>query len=309
MSYRKQLGGSLKVTTQKQSRYTKPLNLADFAQAAYTHKSMPGYFIDSELSGPDRTIYHDGKHAIVTFKGTDNWRDIQVDAAMGAGFKDDTNRFKNSLDVTNRAIKKYGKSNVFVTGHSLGGSQAIYVHQQTGVQGSAIAPFIDPQDVSRRDKQGVPFVNSNFNIHAVVGDAVALGTYVHLLDRPNVHLYTPKSKYESIAASASTGSSNPISFANPFVKLGVAGAQVLAGTKSSIGLHAIGNFTSNSNYGDKVRERDVRLPSAYLKTGPPEQEFRVSHETSTPHIPEVAGMGTFLPNPTPKTPINYWSVQ
>lgn len=289
-------------STQVKTPRHKPLNLADFAQASYSQKSMPGYFVDTEFTGPDRIVYHDGKHAIIVFKGTSHTRDVEVDAAMGLGFKEQTNRFRNSLDVTNRVISKYGKDNVLATGHSLGGSQAIYVHQKTGVKGSAYSPYIDPQDVKVRGKEN--FVGPNFHVHAIVGDPVAMGTSLHLLDAPNVHLYTPYSKYEKIASSIAT--SNPTMGINPFVKIGLMTAKAGVGAAGTVDLHAIGNFTSTGEYGDKVRNRDVAIPSKYWKTGPPQETFRAptQHEALPP-----LSIGSYRAAPTapPSSTVQHWT--
>lgn len=49
-------------------------------------------------------------------------------------------RFHQSLKTTNQAITKYGKVNVSVTGHSLGGTQALYANSKTGVKAVAFNP-------------------------------------------------------------------------------------------------------------------------------------------------------------------------
>lgn len=215
------------------------MNLADFAQHSYTDVAPRGYAIDSELSGPDRKVYHKEGKAIVAFRGTNlkNSRDHTANAGMGAGIKHKLNRFKNSLDVTERAMKKYGRDHVTITGHSLGGAQALYVHHKTGLKGAAYNPWIGPTDYIQAGGNLKSQIKDNFNVHAVVGDIVSAGA-VPLGLSSNVHLYTPKSAYAA-TAHALTGQSTQDD--NPH------------------GLHSIGQFSSGGKYADKVTARDSRV--------------------------------------------------
>lgn len=232
-------------------------NLADFAKASYQRSPVKGFLVDTELSGPDRTVYHDKKTAIVAFKGTTptSGRDISVDAALWGGFQSQTNRFRKSLDVTKKAMEKYGKENVTVTGHSLGGSQAIYVHHKTGIKGSAYSPYIDLTEYRRHGELG-----DNFHIHMVAGDPVSLGGTMNLYGKKNVHIYTPSSKYASILTPLLQP--NPLDFmsnVHPYVTTGVKLYGAYREAKKVASLHDIDNFTTGSSYEDKVRFRDVKI--------------------------------------------------
>lgn len=104
--------------------------------------------MDPELSDRDRTVfYHPGsKRAVVSFRGTKltNVGDLATDYAIVRGVEGHTARFKNSLKATEKAAKKYGKDNLTLTGHSLGGSQAIAVGQKLGVTTHAFNPGVGP---------------------------------------------------------------------------------------------------------------------------------------------------------------------
>ncbi len=106
------------------------------------------YSIDAELSNRNRTLFvhkASGK-ATLAFRGTDprNWQDLGTDALLATGLVGQSARFQNSLDVARAAVKKYGRDKLHVTGHSLGGSQALYVNQMLDVSGSAFNPGSSP---------------------------------------------------------------------------------------------------------------------------------------------------------------------
>lgn len=122
------------------------------ARAAYdTEKyskdfESQGYVLDKELSDPDRSVFHNpqSKKAVVSFRGTrpTNLRDLAADLKIARGTQADSIRFKKSKTQTQKAVAKYGKENVTLTGHSLGGSQAIHVGEKLGLQAHAYNPGI-----------------------------------------------------------------------------------------------------------------------------------------------------------------------
>lgn len=128
--------------------YEQGSSYASLAKASYAFEFddnapvPPGYVIDADLSGPNRTVFTQNGKAVVSFRGTDvlNWKDISADVMLALGVESFSKRFQDSLETTNNAIKKYGKDNVSVTGHSLGGTQALYVNAKTGVKAVAFNP-------------------------------------------------------------------------------------------------------------------------------------------------------------------------
>ena len=69
-------------------------------------------------------------------------------------------RFRGAVQVYNQTKKKYGKNNVEITGHSLGGSQAMYIGRRYGLKGKdclnavAYRPSVDKRsDSSFFEKQ------------------------------------------------------------------------------------------------------------------------------------------------------------
>lgn len=101
-----------------------------------------GYEVDTSLSDTNTTIFTKGSEACVAFRGTDflNWRDVSADVMLALGLEGFSIRFLKSLSTTNKAISKYGHANVSVTGHSLGGTQALFVNSKTGVMAVVFNP-------------------------------------------------------------------------------------------------------------------------------------------------------------------------
>lgn len=157
------------------SHYNKDIAAdARLASSAYGDTAPTGYTVDWELSNPVRKVYvnKEGK-ATVAFRGTKLkdrgvMDELATDALIGLGLQNKSNRFKKDVDVTNRAIAKYGRENVSLTGHSMGGSRAAYVSRATGTKGRAFDPAFSPIDVLRK--------RTYSNVHAfrTVNDLVSV---------------------------------------------------------------------------------------------------------------------------------------
>lgn len=151
-------------------------------------RQVPNYDIDKELTSDDRVVYRHQQTGKVTisFRGTDvkgfeyrgenpwasgmpflpgsrkefiqtglqslyhsrSFRDVGTDAMMVLGLEHLGTRFKHAEQVTARGIKKYGKENVSVVGHSLGGSQTMHVSQKYDIEGVAINPYVGEKKLS-----------------------------------------------------------------------------------------------------------------------------------------------------------------
>jgi hypothetical protein len=123
--------------------------MAHISAAAYRMEKVisiaeapEGFDIDREFSSGERTVFTKGGRAVLAFRGTNplNVTDLGTDVMIALGMERYTRRFAASLDVTERLISKYGIENVEVTGHSLGGTQALYVNSKTGVKATAFNP-------------------------------------------------------------------------------------------------------------------------------------------------------------------------
>lgn len=121
---------------------------ATLASACYAFEFGPdapipaGYEVDTTLSDTNTTTFTRGSEACVAFRGSDflNWTDVSADAMLALGIEGFSIRFLKSLSTTNKAISKYGHANVSITGHSLGGTQALFVNSKTGVKAVVFNP-------------------------------------------------------------------------------------------------------------------------------------------------------------------------
>lgn len=239
-------------------------NLADFARGAY-HPEMvlDGYEKDTELSGPDRTLYYNKKtkKAILAFRGTDTdnhmKRDVLTDLGLGLGLESHLNRFKHSMDVTERAIAKYGKDNLQVTGHSLGGSQALYVGQHLGVKGAAYNPYThfwrNPTTTwsqwfhhPKLAMQGIFGANNPVETYVVAGDPVSS----QAMQDPRTHVIHARGTEAKIvgAVAAGAGISAATESGGPLL--------TALGTvpKNLLHFHSIENFTTKHEFGTEQGE-------------------------------------------------------
>ena len=156
---------------------------AVLADASYTRaKPVEGYTIDPAFSDRNRTLYVDDKSgkAILAFRSTQlsdqhghRWRDLGADALIALGLQDVSYRFRGARKATKQAIAKYGADNLVLTGHSLGGAQALYVHHRLYAKPEthAFNPGVSPIDVARsKGIFGPDHVRSLFNKVPRFGD-------------------------------------------------------------------------------------------------------------------------------------------
>lgn len=119
---------------------TTDLTLADALTGTYKSKNQSAdmmakdnYVFDKELSNIQSRVYfnQDNNKLLITYRGTKNWlNDIPTDFAILTGNLKETDRYKHSKDVYNKAKAKYNGSELTVAGHSLGGSLASAVGEE-----------------------------------------------------------------------------------------------------------------------------------------------------------------------------------
>lgn len=97
-----------------------------------------------ELSNEDHVTFFDKdrQKAVVAYRGTrlDDPGDLFTDLSIYFGVQRFTPRFDDALKTAKRARKMFGDGNVELTGHSLGGSQALYATSKTGIPSHAFNP-------------------------------------------------------------------------------------------------------------------------------------------------------------------------
>ena len=147
---------------------------------AYTGENLEGYDIDTSLSNNKGTVYVNKKTGKVTlaFAGTQvskkNWRqgvkDVWADIHIAAGAESSSEEFKKSERQYLAVTQKYGKENVDLTGHSLGGTKAAYLSHKYGAQADVYNMGISPTGRERWDLR-------NVTNHITPGDVIAEGAY------------------------------------------------------------------------------------------------------------------------------------
>lgn len=142
------------------------------SSAAYGHDlhaqqelSSRGFVEDVALSNtakgntwydPDQyhaRVYTRGGKATIAYRGTNpkgNLSDLLADAQLTLGLQSHGSRFQEADSLYRATEARYGKGNVEVTGHSLGGTEALYVARRHGLGGTAFNPgtsFAGPDNV------------------------------------------------------------------------------------------------------------------------------------------------------------------
>ncbi len=122
--------------------------------------------LDSELSSENTKVYKDSKgNAKVAFRGTSSFRDLLPDLDILQG-KRKHKDFDDAVAVSERAKKKY--KNVQLTGHSLGGTKALYASKKLGLPAEVYNPGSSIFKPERYD-------DPNIVIHKAPLDFIAAG--------------------------------------------------------------------------------------------------------------------------------------
>lgn len=155
---------------------------AKLADGSYGNKEIEGYTIDPEFTNKNRTLYvnNDTNEAIYSFRGTDikNKHDLATDTLLALGLQDLSARFKNAKKSTKEALKKY--PNLKTTGHSLGGSQSLYINSKLGLDSITYNPFVNPSIPRRNTLNKIIYntfikkpVNTNSVIYKTIDDPIS----------------------------------------------------------------------------------------------------------------------------------------
>lgn len=152
---------------------------AALSKAAYSGASeVHGWQKDISLSGPDHAVFHKGGKAKIAYRGTDvkNKRDLGTDALIAIGAQDASSRMKRAVRTADTVSAKYGKENVSLTGHSLGGSQSQYVSRKRGLKATGFNAAMSPIDALRKRTYG------NFHSISTANDPISKFTH-HVVGR------------------------------------------------------------------------------------------------------------------------------
>jgi glutathione peroxidase-family protein len=172
------------------------------ASAAYHNnpESIHGYKIDQALSDKETKVFVNQKgKVIVSFRGTAATQDLVSDLGIVTG--DRGARFIKSLDVTKKAIAKYGQENVEVTGHSLGGTIARHVSEKLGLKGKAFNPGASPFEAVTGHVERGHHIKTIINIGDPISNSLIGGANVEtrLPSQPSPHsIESPFNKNGSV---------------------------------------------------------------------------------------------------------------
>lgn len=164
------------------------------AHAAYDSAELDGYTIDHDLSDSHVTTYVNNgtKQATVAFAGTyfnspgsaahkvtHGLHDVWTDGGILVGTEQTYGQFDHAMEVTNRAIQKYGKEHIKTTGHSLGGTKALYISHKLGVPAVAFNPGWSPIQTGLQSA----YLQKQWNLdkataYVVPGDVLSTGIYL-----------------------------------------------------------------------------------------------------------------------------------
>lgn len=156
---------------------------AYMANHAYNQENLEGYSTDKDLSNEYQTTYvKDGK-ATVAFSGTDFSKpgkmihDLNADLEIVQGTQEMDPTFSAALEAVRKAQSKYGIKNVYATGHSLGGTKALYASHKLGVKATAFNPGWSPMAVAQSGYM-TPWNLRNAHAFVVPGDPLSASAFL-----------------------------------------------------------------------------------------------------------------------------------
>jgi hypothetical protein len=97
---------------------------------------LRNFELDKRLSTPESSVYYNlmTREVVVSFRGTSNLKDAKDDIMILIGKEALTRRYKLSLQLMEKVIKKYDNFHVVSTGHSLGGGISSFVSNHFGIE-------------------------------------------------------------------------------------------------------------------------------------------------------------------------------
>jgi hypothetical protein len=130
--------------------YHKGLSTAQKELDSYSQTK--GYIIDPKLSNKNAVVAKNGDKVVISYRGTvlSNPSDILADAEILLGrdkikvFLND--RFDDADSLYNKVKKEYPKSEITLTGHSLGSAEAIYVGTKNNTRSVSFNEGTSPLD-------------------------------------------------------------------------------------------------------------------------------------------------------------------
>lgn len=156
----------------KSSMNQKSKDMAWLARSAYNtpekRKDYQDYMYDHASSDVNHAVYHhkNNKRSVLSIKGTSALRDVLPDISILHGIQDKSPRFAKSLALYDKLQKEH--SSIDVTGHSLGGTQAMWIGQKRNTNAFAYNPGFNAASDDRIETN-----HPKVKVHLVTGDPIS----------------------------------------------------------------------------------------------------------------------------------------
>jgi len=144
---------------------------------------LKDFYLDEDLSSKKNSVFVNERtqEVVVSYKGTNptNFEDLYDDAMIAALFENEnkTKRFREANELYDRVKSKYGENNTIkITGHSLGGSIAMYVGESNDVETHSFNAGISGMRALENDHQNN---KQKSYVYRTRYDPVSAGAYVN----------------------------------------------------------------------------------------------------------------------------------
>lgn len=262
---------------------------AYLAHGAYRGGNVEGYSIDHDLSDSHATTYvnnatkkvtvafagtnFNAPHESLVQKGVHALGDLNSDFAIAGGDEERNWQFKEVDDRMKAAVAKYGRENIHTTGHSLGGTKAIYASSKYGVKSTSFNPGFSPFDVVSHSTNafGHKWDFSRSTAYVVPGDPIAASAFaqpglkIHSLNQPEkLKKLRDDFKTKGYEAAAGVSMGEILATVHPVAAGAYAAAGAYTVGKDVYALHSSDNFLQPRN--------PIRMPT--IKSAIPARDRR-----------------------------------
>lgn len=307
---------------------------ARLSQGAYKGVDVEGYTIDHRLSNEYGTVYVSNKtgRATVAYSGTQfnapgkkiggkvkrAAKDIWADLHIASGTEQDSEEFRKASSQFEEVQKQYGKGNVDVTGHSLGGSKAMYISSTYGAHADVYNPGWTPEGAlfhstfagkvrkAVTGKKGYAGNFKNVDVYTTPLDFASPATHIpgqgfkthtvitdetkkQVVDIPKGTVKSTIAKTAAKSGFMAGGGAEAAAALNPFADVAVAAVGAYKLAKKAVKLHSIDQFvnTREKPVDSKPSTPNPMPPQQIQKPAPPPpiavQSTGIQAQTAQPH--------------------------
>jgi len=141
--------------------------LAIISNIAYDTKrpfNIDGYQLDESLSTPLVAVYKNNSTIILGFRGTSKFEDLKTDYQILKGTSNDP-QFREAEQIYQRVKSLHPNLNIIATGHSKGGSLALYLNRLHNIKAEVFNPGIGLSESNPN--------SNNATLHIIKGDPIS----------------------------------------------------------------------------------------------------------------------------------------